>query len=619
MIKSVNYDAIVVGAGHAGIEAALALARTGAKTLVASITVDNVGYMACNPSIGGTGKGHLVRVLDALGGFMGIAADACATQIRMLNSSKGLAVRSLRAQADKYKYHAFTKRALESAENLDMRQDEISAIERDGKDFVVTCVTGNVYRARTVVIASGVYLDSTIICGSSVQKRGPVCFSRSDYLATSLRALGFELRRFKTGTPARLLGRTIDFDRLEIQPGDDVPYTFSALTKKQPKNTTVCYLGYTNERTHEIIRAALESSPRRLGLITGTGARYCPSIEDKIVRFADKSRHAFFLEPEGAGTDEWYIQGISTSLPPSVQRDMYRSISGLENVAIVRDAYAIEYECIDARELFPSLMSKRIPGLFFAGQVNGTSGYEEAAAQGMLAGINASAYLRGMSPLVLDRTNSYIGVMADDLVTVGSDEPYRMLTGRAECRLSLRQDNADLRLTELAAPYGTVSEKRSKLLRRKKSDIQKCEKLLKTPLPVETVREIFDAAGEESAKQMTAEEVLKRPRVTLELFDEKNSLLSGIMPSAKLEAYAAVRYDSYIKRQSAELKEKSRLENMSLSPDTDYREIGGLRLEAREKLAAAKPLSIGQASRVPGVTPADVWVLINKFRTADGE
>ncbi|MDE7107544.1 MAG: tRNA uridine-5-carboxymethylaminomethyl(34) synthesis enzyme MnmG, partial [Clostridiales bacterium] len=378
------YDAIVIGAGHAGVEAALALAKTGVKTLVLSITPDNVGYMACNPSIGGTGKGHLVRELDALGGFMGIAADACATQIRMLNSAKGLAVRSLRAQEDKYKYHAFTKRALEQADNLSLRQDEVKSIIHNGDDFTVECVTGSVYCCRAVVVATGVYMDSTIICGKSVQKRGPVCFPRSDYLANALTALGFNLRRFKTGTPARLLGKSIDFSRLEVQVGDDVPYTFSAMTKRRPKDTTVCYLGYTNENTHNIIRAALELSPRKLGLITGTGARYCPSIEDKIVRFADKPRHVFFLEPEGDGTDEWYIQGISTSLPPDVQREMYRSIVGLENVQIVRDAYAIEYECIDARELYPSLMSKRIAGLFFAGQVNGTSGYEEAAAQGML-------------------------------------------------------------------------------------------------------------------------------------------------------------------------------------------------------------------------------------------
>ena len=607
------YDAIVIGAGHAGVEAALALAKTGAKTLVTSVSVDNVGYMACNPSIGGTGKGHLVRELDALGGFMGIAADACATQIRMLNSSKGLAVRSLRAQADKYKYHAFTKSALENADNLTMRQDEVKSVTLSGREFTVECVTGSVYCAKAVVVATGVYLDSTIICGSSVQRRGPVCFPRSDYLADSLKALGFTLRRFKTGTPARLAGTTINFSALEIQRGDDVPYTFSALTKKPPKNTTVCYLGYTNEKTHDIIRAALPDSPRKMGLITGTGARYCPSIEDKVVRFADKTRHTFFLEPEGAGTDEWYIQGISTSLPPNVQREMYRSIVGLENVSVVRDAYAIEYECIDARELFPSLMSKRVPGLFFAGQVNGTSGYEEAAAQGLLAGINAFAYLRGLEPLVLDRTNSYIGVMTDDLVTVGSDEPYRMLTGRAECRLSLRQDNADLRLTELAVPYGTVDGARLKALTKKKRDIAKCEALFDSTVDGKTVAEIFGAAGEDNARTMTVREVLKRPGVTLELFDSYCDVLKNILPSAKLDVYAATRYDSYLKRQSAELKEMSRLENMRLSADTDYSSVEGLRLEAREKLNAAKPLSVGQASRVPGVTPADVWVLITRF------
>lgn len=614
MADILKYDAIVIGAGHAGIESALALAKTGVKTLVVSITPDNVGYMACNPSIGGTGKGHLVRELDALGGFMGVAADACATQIRMLNSSKGLAVRSLRAQEDKYKYHAFTKSALERADNLSLRQDEVKSIVRSGDGFTVECVTGNVYGVRAVVVASGVYMDSTIICGASVQKHGPVCFCRSDYLAGSLAALGFKLRRFKTGTPARLSGRSIDFSKLEIQPGDDVPYTFSAMTKRRPKNTAVCYLGYTNERTHEIIRAALSTSPRSLGLITGTGARYCPSIEDKIVRFSDKPRHTFFLEPEGAGTDEWYIQGISTSLPPIVQRDMYRSIVGLENVEIVRDAYAIEYECIDARELFPTLMSKRIPGLFFAGQVNGTSGYEEAAAQGMLAGINASAYLRGIEPLVLDRTNSYIGVMADDLVTVGSDEPYRMLTGRAECRLSLRQDNADLRLTELADKYGTVSPRRKKLLAEKKADIAACRALLNTPLDRETTENILVAAGEDDpGRAMTAEEILRRPGVTLGIFARFSNAFDGIMSPAQLEVYAELRYDSYLRRQSAELKEKSRQENMRLPADLDYKSVDGLRLEAREKLNAFKPMSIGQASRVPGVTPADVWVLINRF------
>lgn len=611
------YDAIVVGAGHAGIEAALILAKTGVKTLVTSITVDNVGYMACNPSIGGTGKGHLVRELDAMGGFMGVAADESATQIRMLNSSKGLAVRSLRSQADKYKYHAFTKSALETADNLTMRQDEVKSIERSGKDFLVECVTGSRYMARAVVVATGVYLDSTIICGSSVQKHGPVCFTRSDYLASSLRTLGFELRRFKTGTPARLAGRTIDFKRLEEQNGDNVPYTFSVLTKKQPKNTSTCFLGYTNEKTHEIIRKAIPQAPRSMGLITGTGARYCPSIEDKVIRFADKPRHTFFLEPEGAGTDEWYIQGISTSLPPSVQREMYRSIEGLENVSIVRDAYAIEYECIDARELYSTLMSKRIPGLFFAGQINGTSGYEEAAAQGLLAGINASAYIRDMEQLVLNRTNSYIGVMTDDLVTVGSDEPYRMLTGRAECRLSLRQDNADLRLTELVEKYGVIDEKRRKLLRKKKRDIARAESLLKTQIQCSEVTKLFEKVGEPQPRTMSAEEVLKRPSVTLDAFNAMIDTFNGITPSAVLEVYAKVRYDSYLRRQEQELKEKARLENMRLSPDIDYSTVDGLRLEAREKLNGAKPLSIGQASRVPGVTPADVWVLISKYRQAE--
>ena len=607
------YDAIVIGAGHAGVEAALALAKTGAKTLVLSITPDNVGYMACNPSIGGTGKGHLVRELDALGGFMGIAADNCATQIRMLNASKGLAVRSLRAQEDKYKYHAFTKRALEEAETLSLRQDEVKSIARSDKDFTVECVTGSVYSCRAVVVATGVYMDSAIITGSSVQQRGPVCFPRSDYLAQSLTALGFRLRRFKTGTPARLLGKSIDFSRLEVQEGDTVPYTFSALTKRQPKNTTVCYLGYTNEKTHDIIRAALDFSPRKLGLITGTGARYCPSIEDKIVRFADKPRHAFFLEPEGAGTDEWYIQGISTSLPPDVQRDMYRSIDGLENVHIVRDAYAIEYECIDARELYPSLMSKRIDGLFFAGQVNGTSGYEEAAGQGILAGMNAALKLQGKAPFILTRDMAYIGVLADDLTTKGTDEPYRMMTSRAEHRLSLRQDNADLRLTRLSYEAGLADGERLERTEKKARDTARLLGELKqiryTP-GVDRDAWLERHGQPAPAATLTAEELLRRPEIGLGELSELTPGLSSFPANAREQVEIAVKYAGYLEKQEALIHRARQLEDTLLPEDAPYEQIEALRLEARQKLTRQKPRSLGAASRIPGVSPADIAVLM---------
>lgn len=605
-----TYDALVIGTGHAGIEAALALSKLGAKTLAVSVSLDNVGYLACNPSIGGTGKGHLVREIDALGGFMGIAADKCATQVRMLNSSKGLAVRSLRAQIDKYRYHDFTKAALETQENLTLRQDEVKEICQNGDGYDVTCGNGLTYKVRAVVIASGVYMDAKIYTGFYAQNKGPACFTRSEGLSDSLKKLGYPLRRFKTGTPARVDGRTVDLSKFEVQYGEAVPYTFSVMTKSKIKNTSVCYLGYTNEHTHEIIKRNIHLAPKYAGTIHGTGARYCPSIEDKVVRFADKPRHAFFLEPEGNGTSELYVQGISTSLPANVQAELYRSIKGFENVEIMRDAYAIEYECIDARTLFPTLMSKLHNGIFFAGQVNGTSGYEEAAAQGLVAGINAALYLSGKQQVVLSRADSYIGVMTDDLVTVGTDEPYRMLTGRAECRLSLRQDNADLRLTQIGKDIGLVTSARYSKFLRKKKDIEAAEQLLSKTIPYATLKPMFDSVGENISGSMTLREVLKRSNITLEHFTDCDDTLSAVTPEAALEVYTRVRYDAYLRRQNAELEEIARLENTPLDPATDYTKIDGLRNEAREKLNAAKPLSIGQASRVSGVTPADVWVLI---------
>lgn len=498
------YDAIVVGAGHAGVEAGLALARLGHETLVLSITLDNVAYLACNPSIGGTAKGHLVREVDALGGEMGIAADKTLTQLRMLNRSKGAAVHSLRAQVDKYKYHEYMKSVLEKHPKIHLRQGEVSdlIVENDTVKGVRT-VYKMEYYAPVVVLACGVYLKSTIIVGDVIEPKGPVCFNRANHLSDSLKALGIEVRRFKTGTPARVKRSSVDFSALEVQEGEEDIYSFSALSKKVNAKKRCCYLGYTNEKTHEIIRENLSLAPKYSGLIHGTGARYCPSIEDKIVRFADKSRHQFFLEPEGEGTEEMYVQGLSTSLPVFVQLDMYRSIKGFEHLEIMRDAYAIEYDCINPLELFPTLMHKKIKGLFFAGQINGTSGYEEAAAQGIVAGINAAMFLSGKNPVVLTRDNSYIGVLIDDLVTVGTDEPYRMMTSRAEFRLSLRQDNADLRLTPIGRQAGLVTDRRWKAYLKKVKSLDKAREKLNTVMPPKALTEMFAAAASSLLSRVT--------------------------------------------------------------------------------------------------------------------
>lgn len=606
------YDAIVVGAGHAGVEAGLALARLGHETLVLSITLDNVAYLACNPSIGGTAKGHLVREVDALGGEMGVAADKTLTQLRMLNRSKGAAVHSLRAQVDKYKYHEYMKSVLEKHPKIHLRQGEASdlIVENDVVKGVRT-VYKMEYYAPVVVLACGVYLKSTIIVGDVIEPKGPVCFNRANHLSDSLKALGIEVRRFKTGTPARVKRSSVDFSALEVQEGEEDIYSFSALSKKVHAKKRCCYLGYTNEKTHEIIRDNLSLAPKYSGLIHGTGARYCPSIEDKIVRFADKSRHQFFLEPEGEGTEEMYVQGLSTSLPAFVQLDMYRSIKGFENLEIMRDAYAIEYDCINPLELFPTLMHKKIKGLFFAGQINGTSGYEEAAAQGIVAGINAAMYLSGKTPVVLTRDNSYIGVLIDDLVTVGTDEPYRMMTSRAEFRLSLRQDNADLRLTPIGRKAGLVTDRRWKAYLKKVKSLNAAREKLNEVMPPKSLTDMFAAAGEQPpVTGYTVESVIKRPLITPELFIRFSDIFDGIDKAALQQLFVEVKYSGYLGRAEKTRAEQKRLENSSLPADIDYRSIKGLRLEAAEKLNKIKPLSIGQAARISGVTPADVNVLI---------
>lgn len=606
----------MIGAGHAGIEAALALARTGQRTLVLSVSLDNIGHLACNPSIGGTAKGHLVREVDALGGEMGVAADKCLTSLRMLNESKGPAVRSLRAQIDKYKYHAYMKSVLENEPNITLRQGEAkSLVTESGRVVGVETVMGLTYYAPAAVVCSGVYLGAEIIVGSVIAKQGPAGFPRASFLTNSLLDLGVKMRRFKTGTPARVHRDSVDLSKLEIQTGEEGLYSFSALSKKVKGDRELCYLGYTNERTHEVIRQNLNLAPKYNGTIKGAGPRYCPSIEDKVVKFPDKSRHSFFLEPEGAGTKEMYVQGISTGLPASVQLTMYRTIEGFERVHIMRDAYAIEYDCIDSLDLLPTLEYKSVKGLYFAGQVNGTSGYEEAAAQGIVAGINASLALRGEPPMILRRDNSYIGVMIDDLVTVGTDEPYRMMTGRAEYRLALRQDNADVRLTEEGYRVGLAGERRMRLLKKKRKNLARAAELLPVTAPRPVVEAIFAQTGRSlPLSGASLENLIKRPEITPALLTRHWDVLSFLSPFEREEFFTDVRYSGYLERQERARRETERVENMPLPADLDYMTVHGLRMEAREKLNKVRPLTVGQASRIPGVTPADINVLIIKTR-----
>lgn len=606
-----EFDAVVVGAGHAGCEAALALARFGKKVLLTCLNLDSIAFLACNPSIGGTAKGHLVCEIDALGGEMGINADETAIQIRMLNEGKGPAVHSLRAQVDKINYHTRMKKILEENPNIYLKQAEIvEIIEKNGKICAVKTALGEIFSCKAVIVSTGVYLKSRIIIGEFTQNVGPNGFASANHLTQSLMNMGITIRRFKTGTPARINGRTIDFSSLEKQAGED-NIGFSPLSKNKTKNVAFCYETFTNEKTHEIIRNNLSRAPMFSGTIVGVGPRYCPSIEDKIVRFPNRERHQIFLEPEALSTNEIYIQGVSTSLPADVQNELYASIKGLENAEIMRNAYAIEYDCIDSLELKPSLESKKIDGLFFAGQVNGTSGYEEAAAQGLIAGINAARKIDLKEPLILKRNEAYIGVLIDDLVTKGTNEPYRMMTSRAEFRLVLRQDNADQRLTPIGREIGLVSDERWKKYQEKQEKLQKMREKLNKLIKIDEKLNNFLKNNNESVpvNSLKAVEILKRNNIDIyklnnefNLFDESESAL---LETLNVE----VKYEGYIKQQNDEIEKLKQQEKTALPENFDYSAIKGLRIEAVQKLNKIQPQTLGQASRISGVSPADITVL----------
>lgn len=608
-------DIVVIGAGHAGCEAALSSARMGLKTALFTLNLDSIALMPCNPVIGGTSKGHLVRELDALGGEMGRAIDDTFLQSRMLNMSKGPAVQSLRAQADKKAYQKRMKAALFSQENLTIRQGEITDILVDGKGAVrgVRTLTGQEIECRAAIICGGVYLKSRIIIGEATWNGGPQGLLAAGRLSDSLISLGFPLRRFKTGTPARVDARSIDFDEMEPQPGDEPVVPFSFSTERRLENRMLCYLTWTNEETHRIIRENLHRAPMFSGAIHGTGARYCPSIEDKVYRFADKTRHQIFLEPEGIDSPEWYVQGMSSSMPEDVQWRMYRTIPGLHNCVLVRLAYAIEYDCIDARQLRQTLEASDVPGLFFAGQVNGTSGYEEAAAQGIIAGINAAQKLKGEEPFIPSRETSYMGVLVDDLTTKGTDEPYRMMTSRAEHRLFLRQDNADIRLTREGRRVGLASEKQLERVIKKESETAELLRLIKTINVRNTAerRELFERLSQpQTERGYTAEELLKRPQIGISALMELCPEIAGYSRGALTEAEISIKYEGYLQKEQEHIRKEQAMEEKLIPEDTDYSGIDALRIEARQKLTKQRPRSLGQASRIPGVPPADIAVLM---------
>lgn len=613
MTDTFNFDIAVVGAGHAGCEAALASARLGKKTIILTINLDSIANLPCNPSIGGTAKGHLVREIDALGGEMGKVADLTKIQSRMLNLRKGPAVHSLRAQADRRAYQIEMKRRLEKQENLYIRQAEVKSVEKDGDGYVLTIHTGTKFYAKCVILSTGTYMEGKIIIGETAYSGGPDGLFPSIGLSDSLKKLGVEMMRFKTGTPTRVHARSVDFSVLEKQEGDEEIVPFSFETEDPGENKVCCYLTYTNKETHDIIKANLHRSPLFNGLIDGVGPRYCPSIEDKVVRFADKDRHQVFIEPMGLTTDEMYLQGMSSSLPEDVQLAMLKTMQGLENVEIMRSAYAIEYDCCNPLQLKPSLEMREIPGLFGAGQFNGTSGYEEAAAQGLIAGINAVRKLDGKEPVVFGRNEAYIGVLIDDLVTKGTNEPYRMLTSRAEYRLLLRQDNADLRLTPTGYEVGLISEERYNKFLQKKENIEKeIERINSVNIPPS--KEINKYLEENGSQVLNTgiklAELIRRPELDYESLSPFDKERPELEKPVWQQAEIAVKYEGYIKRQCEQVERFEKNEKRMIPEDINYSEVYGLRIEARQKLEKMRPENIGRASRISGVSPADIGVLL---------
>lgn len=617
-----TYDVIVVGAGHAGCEAALAAARLGARTLLFTISLENVAMMPCNPAIGGPGKSHLVKEIDALGGQMGIAADETAIQMRMLNLGKGPAVYALRAQSDKGAYHRYFKSILENTDNLELKQAQImDIVVEDGKCKGVITEFDEIYRSKAVILCTGTYLDSRIIVGEYMYTGGPNGMRPSVGLSENLKKHGIDVLRFKTGTPSRVDGRSLNYDRMKLEEGDKENHAFSFLSERKDRNIKDCYLSYTNENTHKILRDNLHRSPIYSGKIHGVGARYCPSIEDKVVRFADKDKHQLFVEPEGLDTTEMYVQGMSTSMPIDVQYAFLKTIPGFENVKVMRPAYAIEYDLLDPLQLYPTLEVIKMEGLYSAGQSNGTSGYEEAAAQGLMAGINAALKIQGKEPFILARHEAYIGTLIDDLVTKGTNEPYRMMTSRSEYRLILRQDNADLRLTEKGYKIGLVNEERYKHFIERKLKFEEAMDYITTKrfTPKEDVNKALEELGTTPLTTgIGADKILKRPEITYKDMVEKLGC-KEFDAEAVEEMEITVKYEGYITRQENAIKKAEKMENKKIPQDMDFMKLEGISIEARQKLTKIKPLSLGQASRISGVSPADIAILMVYVKKYKGE